>query len=342
MHSTTLQFKASPSSWPSAYPSDTPSVMPTEISSVIGGPWSVTIEQEVTIPTTCNLSNLNAEVCFSMDASGSFENELDQLKDQARNIFDAVSAVTESVVFGVTAFTDYPDDTHGVIGIDYPYKKFTSTMTGDIDEFDLAISSIPLGDGKDFDYPEANFDGIVGAAQGLSNAYVQEDDCGWSTGDPSIQRIMIVFADWAFHLPGKLKPHQNSFDDAVDSLRANEIQVIGLEVSSAANELDAIALATGGSVQQLDVNAANIVNAILAGFDEISCTLEYEAIGCDPLEVTFDPEGPLVNPGSLATIDITFSTDDRAALSGQTFTCDVVFRANGEVILTQSYSITVG
>lgn len=280
-------------------------------------------------------------MCIAMDASESNSNELATVKTEARNIFQGVTAVTNSARFGVTAFTDYPQMPYGGEG-DYPYQVLSTGMTADVNEFDASVDSIPLGNTAGLsDQREANFDGIVGAAQGLTNTFVDEPDCGWSASDPTIERIMVVFADFDFHSPGASKPHENSLADTIDVLETQDIRVIGLEVPSAANELDALAMATSGSLQMLDVNAVNVVDAILDGLDDLSCTVEVEAVGCDPLQVSFDPPSPITNPGPTTTIITTFSTDDRASQIGQTFTCNVVYTANGEEFLSVTYSITV-
>jgi hypothetical protein len=300
---------------------------------------SFQITQDVTAGATCGteegLNQSKVEVCLLSDASNSFIDDLPNLDAASGSIFNDVSSATDEAKFGVAAFIDYPVSGFGVTG-DYPYMLLSS-MSSSFDDWNDGINNIVLGSGGD--PPESQYDGIVGAAQGLSNSFVNEPDCGW-TNDPTVQRIMVVSTDAPFHTP-ITTIHENDLASTTAILQQEQIRLIGLKAFGAQSELDSLAAATGGSVQPLSSDGSDIAKAILGGLEDLPCLITPITMGCEPLEVAFEPPNQTVPPGGSATFTGVFTVPNVDGLIGSTVTCDVLFSANGDIVETIPISVLI-
>ena len=294
---------------------------------------------EVTVSDTCGtvegLDELTVDVCLVADASGSFNDDLPNLIAASTDIFNTVTSLTRRARFGVTAFSDYPSGVCTDFG-DYPYRVY-QPLSDSLDDWEKGIRAIDIESGNDF--PESQFDAIVGAAQGLSNSCVNEPDCGWSS-DPSIQRIMVVTTDATFQVPGSGRRHENDLTSTTEVLQRERIRVVGLTASGSGEELDSLSAATGGNVQPLSRDGSDIASAILGGLEALPCQVTATAVGCDPLDVVFDPSSQVVEPGASLTLETTFSTTSSVPV-GTVVTCDIIFTANGEVVGSARTQVTV-
>lgn len=293
---------------------------------------------EITVSDTCGtsegLDELLVEVCLLADASASFDDDLPNLISASTAIFDTITMRTRQARFGVTAFSEYP----GPFGSesDYPYRVY-QRMSDSFADWDAAIRAIEIENGGDT--PESQYDAIVGAAQGLSNSFVNEPDCGWSN-DLAVQRVLVVSTDASFQVPGSGRPHENDYSSTHAVLERERIRVVGLKASGASVELNNLAAATGGAVEPLSSDGSDIADAILGGIESLPCQVLATAMGCEPLDVTFNPTAQVVEPGASLSLETTFATTSSVPV-GTVVTCDIVFTANGEVVGSVSTEVRV-
>ena len=284
------------------------------------------------VPVTCGQTeNLNVEICIVADASGSFENDLINLRRAASDIFDGVNNLFAESRFGVTSFVDYPG-----FGTeeDYPYRVYTQ-MTENLTAFELAIDDIALGDGGDV--PEAQYDGIVSASQG--DELDGQSDCGWSHDNDSFERVLIAWTDSPFHNPGEGKPHKNDRDSTLNVLLRERIRLIGLKTATAGTELDFLADATGGTVRDMELDGRDVTTEILGALeDDFSCRVFVEAIGCEPLTLLPSTQ-VVVQPGSTTLVQATLST--LGVASGTNIQCQLEIRFNRVLVETIDVNVMV-
>jgi len=293
------------------------------------------------------------------DETGSFGNDIANLKAAAPAIYDDIKAVSPDAQFAVTGFRDYPESPYGNSG-DHVYRLLRS-MTSDRILWLAGINALTAGGG--LDEPEAQYDAIVAAAgpETFDDPTLEEQgNCGWRDQDlnPGVQRVLIVTTDASFHLPdidtspdGK-KPHVNDHDSTVAALTAQNIIVIGLEAPNylgldPGDELDNLAAATGGSVQPLSSDGTNIAQAILDGLEEVKTDVWYKT-DCDVgLTVSLLPEVHYnVSGGTMLAFEETITVADDPSFGEQILKCTVTFIANehpeeGAPIGTQEIEIYI-
>lgn len=340
-----------PSSGPSESPTDVPtiipSIAPTDIPSsrpsvqepivntdfdaafTVPSGWEFSVSPLVDVPESCDQTRgLDVEICIVADASGSFSNDLINIRRAGDEIYQGVNELFNHARFGVTAFVDYPSSLHPD---DYPYRVFTQ-MTDDLSTFETAIMNIEQGHGGD--PPESQYDGIVGAIQGKES---DGPDCGW-LDDQTFERILIAWTDASFHIPGEGTPYVYDQDSTLAILQKERIRLIGLRTAVAGDELDFLAESTGGTVREVNYDGSDIIEEILGALeDDFSCRVMIEAVGCDPL--TLNPSSPVVEPGSTSLVEISFSTAGVAP--GTEIQCQAVIYINRVVVETIDIAVMV-
>ena len=334
-----------------------PMINPPEVVETLAIGDSIVVEKKVTTPEIPPV----IDVCLLEDETGSFWNDIANLKTAAPAIYDDIVTVSPDAQFAVTGFRDYPEPEYkyGNSG-DHVYRLLRS-MTSDRDLWLAGINALTAGGG--WDEPEAQYDAIVAATgPGTFNdpTLGEQGNCGWRNQDlnPGVQRVLIVTTDASFHLPGPdssddlKKPHVNDEASTITALQAQNITVIGLEAPNylgedPGDELDNLAAATGGSVQSLSPDGSNIAQAILNGLEEVRTDVWFET-DCDVgLTVTLDPLVHYDVPGNtILTFDETIAVADDPSLGEQILKCTVTFIANehpkeGAPIGTQEIEIYV-
>lgn len=274
---------------------DEPGITPKEVEAMILPGYDYQVEKTVTtaaIPP-------EVEVCLLEDETGSYFDDIENLKAAAQDIYDAVTAGTSSAEFAVAGFRDYPVSPFGEGG-DWVYRLLSSMSAAEADWL-AGVNALTAGGGAD--EPEAQYDAIVAALVG-GFGY---DGCGFSP-DPDVARVLLVATDAPFHLPGAGKPHVNDEASTITALTAADVTVIGLKAPGAGPELDALAAATGGSVQALSSDGAGIAAAILAGLGNLPVEVEMTSDCEYPISTTFGPENPTtVTSGDAAIFTETIS-----------------------------------
>ncbi|MFC1940956.1 hypothetical protein ACFLWL_00880 [Chloroflexota bacterium] len=273
------------------------------------------------------------DVALLEDETGSFGDDIAHLQGgtTASDIYDAIQGVADAQ-FAVSGFRDYDQNPYGSPG-DWVYSAL-SGMSPSKTVWLGGIGGLTAGGGNDT--PEAQYDAIVTAANGIS----------WRTG---AQRVLVVTTDAPFHLPGAGKPHVNTHASTVTALNAKNIIVIGLKAPGAGTELDNLASATGGSVQALSSNGANIASAILAGLAQLTTDVWWNVTSISPgLNVSLSPAVYNNVPGNTTKSFTESISVDSNAPECSTLTATVTFYSNThpkvdgrDVIGTQTISITV-
>jgi hypothetical protein len=267
------------------------------------------------------------DICLLTDLTGSFFDDIANLKLVAAELFDDVTTIATGARFGVAGFTDYGE---------YPYKLF-SPLNPNKDAWINAIDGLSLGAGGDD--PESQFDAIVGAAKGLTYGSTVEPNCGWSN-DETISRVLVVSTDAPFHVPSPGMPYQNDLDSTEAALKEENVRIIGLKAGWAETELDSLASASGGTTMPLSLDGSDVADAILDGLSALPCVIVPAAVGCGDLVVSFQPTTKEVPPGGTTTFTETYFVPTTAS-SGTVYSCEVKYSANGKVVGTHSVKITV-
>lgn len=272
------------------------------------------------------------DLCLMIDLSGSYFNDLPNIKALDDGIFDTVRAGVTDSRFCVTSFVDYPISPWGG-GSDYAYRldqDFTgdkATWTGAID----GLSTRSGADGPESQYP-ALYQAATGAGQdvpppGPSGADIPAgQDPSW--GGAGVTRVIAITTDAPFHVPtdsGGTYPGP-SRDDTVDALNAASIKVIAIKAPGSGAQMDDIAAATGGSVVTTGSSSEEIGDAIIEGITNLPITVTPVPVGCDPLGVSFVPPSDTVISGDTANFVETIAVPNNPALEGTDVHCVVEFQ----------------
>jgi hypothetical protein len=242
--------------------------------------------------------------------------------------------------------------------VDFPFRPWGDTAFGDYayrldqnitaDEAAWVAAVGALSTKGGYDGPESQYEALYQMATGAGRDVPPPGD---SLGDissgqaPSFRatasKVVAITTDAPFHTPGDSdcdSPDPCPFgypgpssDDTVDALNAAGIRVIAIKAPGAEGEMDDLADATGGSVVTTGSSSTEIVDAILEGLAAIPQDITAEAVGCGPLNITFEPESVVgvLAPAMVSFVE-TIEVSDYAPSA--TIECKVVFKANGAPI----------
>lgn len=201
------------------------------------------------------------DVFFSIDTTGSFGGEIDNLQRELRSsILPALRERVADVAFGVGRFQDFPELPFGEPG-DVPFELGTAITTDDSRVF-RAVAALdqPLGSGGDL--PEASAEALYQIATGAGYgrhiaAWSREPARGGGTlggvgfRDDSL-RVVVHVTDAPTHEPadyGRVFPGTRSTHDAIEALEELGVRVLGIASSEAARaHLETVALGTGAAI----------------------------------------------------------------------------------------------
>ncbi|RME25843.1 MAG: VWA domain-containing protein [Deltaproteobacteria bacterium] len=211
-----------------------------------------------------------ADVFFSMDTTGSFQEEIDNLKASISQVIDGIRAVVPDTGFGIGAFEDFPVEPFGLVG-DMPFELL-QRITTDSDAISSGVASLPDAFGG-ADTPEAGyvamFRWLTGAglpAFGIAQfdpqaGYNDQLGHGLIGGvgfrDTALP-IVVQITDAVSHDPADypdsfgLLPGEQRVIDAARAMGARIIGINSLENAGTADEpraqLESLALATGAAI----------------------------------------------------------------------------------------------
>lgn len=283
---------------------------------------SIVVKKTVTTPAIPP----NVEVCQLVDETGSFGDDIFNLKAAAPGLYDTVVAASPGAKFGGAGFRDYPVSPYGSSD-DWVYRLLSTIDTGK-DAWLTGVNALSASGGADI--PEAQFDAIVAALQGINDPTLgKQNPCGFSA-DESVTRVLVVATDAPFHVPGLGDPHVYDQAATIAALQSAKVTVVGLKGPGAELELDALATATGGSVQAITADGANIGNAIVEGLKNVSIKVSMTSNCEDPISTAFKPAEQVVVSGDPAVFKEIIKVANTAVPSPKPYECQDWALINGK------------
>jgi len=289
------------------------------------------------------------DVCLVVDLSGSYLDDLENIKADMPVIWDLVKDEVADVRWCLASFVDFPFSPWGDASFgDYAYS-LDQDLTPDKLTFTNAVDAMLTRNGVDT--PESQYEALIELAAGFGN---DVPPIGPSPGDippgqnadwrDDATRIVILTTDAPFHVAGDSGPFPYpgpTAADTTDVLVDAGIKVIGLKAPGAGTELDDLAAATGGSVQPTSSTSEDIAEAILLALEELDYDITGMPEGCEPLDISLDPEvfedvmGPTYVE-FLETIAVPFGVTDVEEVC-----CEVTFFADDTPLGQQVVCVTV-
>lgn len=205
------------------------------------------------------------DVFFSIDTTGSFGGEIDNLQAELRSrIVPALRARVTDVAFGVGRFEDFPSPPYGDVG-DRPFALGTA-ITTDENRITSAVAALdqPLGNGGDV--PESGAEALYQIATGEGyGRYVAPWSGDAAPGGGTLGgvgfredalRVVVHATDAPTHEPddyGTAFPGTRSSAEAIEALRALDVRVLGISSAAPARrDLETIAVGTGAVTDPVD------------------------------------------------------------------------------------------
>lgn len=318
---------------------DTPGVTPNSLEATVRPGESLDVEKTVTLPVIPP----KLDLVLVVDLSGSYWDDLPNIKSKGPNIFTGIRASVADSQFGLATFVDFPFNVWGdPYWGDYAYR-LDQNLTTDQSTWLAAVNAMNTRNG--YDEPESQYEALYQAATGMGrviSGYTipAGQDPDWRDG---VTRVIAITTDASFHNSGDGGgpfPYPGaSRDDTVAALNAQGIKVIAIKAPGSTSQMDDVANATGGAVTYTGSTSAEIVSAILSALEELTFTVTPVPVGCDPLQFTYSPSshtgvmgGESVNFLETITVPSDASGD---------IACQVEFRADDTVIGIQDVTIHI-
>ena len=326
-----------------------PGVDPATVHATLAPGGSITVGK--TVHTTA-IPPL-VDICLVEDETGSFGDDIDNLKNLAAPggpliaALDATGVNYASCVYG---FRDFDQDSWGDSG-DWVVRRLADVTPGG-GGFVTGVPPLTAGGGNDF--PEAQLEALHYIADTAHPAIdsngngsildAQDTPSGLQPSwRPLTRRVALLATDADCHVTGDSGgwPGDAGTTSAATTagiLAANGITVIGLTPGGTGTNtcVDTLASGTGGSVQATTASGSEIVDAIVAGLQNLPVTVSPSVGPCDPnLTVTIAPPSQTVTSGD----DASFSEQidvGAAAAQGSTLNCTVTWLIDGNVVIDPS------
>jgi hypothetical protein len=301
------------------------------------------------------------DLVLVVDNSGSYFDDLPVIQALAPGLFDDVTAAVADAQFGLATFVDFPFFPWGSAASgDYAYQ-LDQDLTSDKTTWLTAVNNMVIRDGVD--EPESQLEALYQIATGAGRTIPGSGGLGEIAAgqNPSFRadatKVVALTTDAPMHEPATAGNCTSpsppcpmgypgpSFADTVAALNAAGIKVIALKAPGSTTQMDDLAAATGGAVKETSDTSAEIADAILAALEELTFEITAQPVGCDPLEITFDPAshsdvegGTSVMFDESITVPADISGDD---LVDGAIACTVEFYADDTLIGTQNITVRV-
>jgi hypothetical protein len=301
------------------------------------------------------------DVCLLVDLSGSYWDDLPNIKAQMPGVYDAVVADIPNARFCLATFVDFPftfwgGETSG----DYAYA-LEQDLTPNKSDWTDAVNAMTTKNG--WDGPESQYEAVyqmaTGAGTDVPPAGASFGDVP-AGGDPSWRddatKVLIITTDASFHTAGDSdctgRDSGSASDcpfgypgptaaDATDALVDAGIKVIALKAPGSTGQMDALAAATGGSVETTSSTSDDIADAILAAFEALTFDVTGTPAADCLLDISLDPTAHLdVEGGDTVYFDETILVPADITGVENPECCDVVFTASDAEIGTQTVCVT--
>jgi uncharacterized repeat protein (TIGR01451 family) len=305
-------------------------VEPTPYSNTIESGGSVTITKTVHTPPIPP----NPDIVFLSDTTGSMEEAIKNVKENATEIMNEVNAAQPPGATAQFAAANYKDGRPGEEpeGCDTdPYAfRLDQGLTESLPAVQSGINTWEAGGGCD--EPESQLNALFNLASGSVSFR------------PDSSRVIVWFGD----APGHDPDLGHSLTETIEALEAAHIRVIAVPVTTPENSgLDSTGQATAiaGATEGLVLPSATpgeVSERIIEGLSNLPVTVEPSP-NCDPgLTASYDASSKTVTSGSDVSFEETLSVAPNAP-DGGVLNCEVDFLLNGSSVsgFQQTVEITV-
>lgn len=219
----------------------------------------------------CMAPDTKMDIVLLQDLSGSFGDDVQNVRDLVAPLHAAVNECVGKVNFGVASFIDKPFGDFGVAG-DYSYRP-VSDLSPDLPALQAAVNGLVLGNG--YDESESQLTGIMHTAND-----------GFFSWTPDATKFIIMMTDAPNHAAGDcgiaceagpndgdsmMDEHEDypSYSQAGDAVNAIGAKVVYAVTPSVAGHYASVQANMGveGSVVPLSSDSSNLVDAILTGIN---------------------------------------------------------------------------
>ena len=320
-------------------------VDPATVDATLATGGSITVDKTVNPPAIPPL----VDICLVEDETGSFADDIANLQALAGpggpliTALDGTGVNYASCAFG---FRDFDQDNWGSSG-DWVVRRLADVTAGG-GGFVAGVPGLTAAGGNDT--PEAQLEALhyiadtahlaIDSNGDASKADTQDTPAGLQpTWRPLARRVALLATDAECHVTGDEDgwPGDAGTTSAATTagiLLANNITVIGLTPGGAGTNacVDTLAAGTGGTVQATTSTGADIVNAIVAGLQNLPVTVSPSVGPCDPdVTVTITPPSQTVTSGTGASFSEQIDVSATAA-QGSTLHCAVTWLIDGNVV----------
>jgi len=286
-------------------------VTPSQVYEALAPGQSVNVDKRVQTPEIPP----NPDIVFLADTTGSMGGAIANVIANATAVMNTVKASQSSAQFGVAEYRD-----RGDIFV----WQLNQNLTPTVATAQGAINTWNASGGGDF--PEGQMVALTQIATAIN----------WRPGST---RILVWFGDAPGHDP------RLGFTEigATAALVGQNIRVIAIPTGFA--QLDSTGQATRITNATMgcllpNANDNQVSAAILAGLMSLPVTVIPQAVGCDPLSVSFNPPSRTVTSGTAATFVETITAPNDPGWCDDVH-CTVEFRVeNGNLIGTQEIWVT--
>jgi hypothetical protein len=205
------------------------------------------------------------DVFFSIDTTGSFGGEIDNLQAELRTeIVPSLRARVADVAIGVGRFEDFPAQPFGE-ATDRPFRLLAAVTT-DEGRVNSAVASLdqPLGSGADI--PESGAEALFQIATGAGYGSLVPEFRGPAGRGGGLLggvgyradalRVLVHVTDAPSHQPGdygSVFPDTHSLSEATDALADLGVRALGIASGDQARpDLEAVAIGTGAVADPVD------------------------------------------------------------------------------------------
>jgi Tol biopolymer transport system component len=307
-------------------PSDAPGVTPATVSHTLDPGEGFSLEKFVRTPDVAP----NPDIVLLIDTTGSMGEAIGNVRANVQAVINSVRAAQPNAQFAVASYRDQFDGPNEVFNV---RQQLTSSDAA----VQAAVNAL-VADGGD-DTPE---DWI--------NALVRVSDTDRINYRPDSNRIVVLIGDAESHDPSP----RNAFEvenfteaEAIAALKATNIKVVAVGVSTEGSALDRlgqatrVTQATGGRL--VGGSADQVTAEILRGLGDLNVTITQRTT-CDPgLTVTFDRTSVTV-PGNTLNPFVETVRVAPDANQGGTLRCTVEFlldNASAGPAFTQTVTVSV-
>ena len=274
------------------------------------------------------------DVCVVIDLSGSYFDDLPNIRAVAPDVWDdIVAGGVSDLQMALASFVDFPFPGWGSAATgDYAYR-LDQQLTPTKAVWVAAINAMSVKFGGDG--PESQYEAFYQLATGAGNpvqapgTIAPDQQCDFRD---NATKVAIMTTDAPFHNAGDGGgpfPYPGaSAVDTTNALVAADIVVIGLRAPGSGGELDALAAATGGTTIPTGGSSEDIADAILSALKEIEIEVSMTS-NCEwPISTSFAPASIVVTSGDHAEFIETISV--AADAPGGTYNCEDWALIDGE------------